>query len=483
LPESLVLAYDSQSSATQKFRLNVDRAATVDESGSVTVDDRALRPLTFTGGPSSFVAPPGVHASLTSTSDGGYDLAFYDDPDTVDHFAKSGSDVLFTARKNVYGASLSVSRDANGRVSTITPAARPAVSVTYDDSGNLQSISLPIGAATFTFDGGQLVGYASPNQKGQYSFDYQASGDTSLISAVTWPGGGNASLALNDDGTVSSITYVDSSVAVSYVSATEVDLLDGYGNTSVLGYQSGLLTSLADPDGTETYAWTDGRDMTTRVDKGGRTTSRTVDEHGHVLSSTDVLGNTTTWTWSGDRPASRAKDGIKTSYERDTYGRTLTEKITAGTETRTKTYTWTSQGLVESMTELGVTAKYTWTGTDQLLSVQKNGTTIVSYDYDDLGRTASIATAAGKTTYTYATTSDLYPNTATLPSGVVSTFDNSGSTPAATVTVQAPGASQSVSASTQFDDSGRPVGYSINNNPVASVAYSQQATPSSDGGN
>lgn len=473
LPATISLAYDSQrSDPAERFKLDWDRRATTSDSGAtVVIEDRDLRPLTFTGGP-NYQAPLGVHAELTATVDGGWDLVHYDRPDITEHFAPVNSVCCFlTSKKDTYNNTITVQRDTNLKITSITPAGRPAVTVSYDLNGKTSSVAPHLGTATFAWDGDDLVSYSPPSQSGSYIFQYSGG----KLSRVTWPGGGWANIVTESNDVTTSIEFVDNLISANYAatsSAAGVELIDKFQNLAQLTYEDGVFTAQADPDGTISYTYDTDRNLTEVTGKGGELRSRTVDSHGHELTNTDDTGTTTTYTWSDDRLATSTRDGVTTTFTRNTQGRLLTAATSGGGETQTTTYTWTSVGLFQSQSAFGVTLSYEYDSRDDLTAIKKNTVTQLAFDYDPAThRMASITSAAGTTAFAYGSSSDLIPNEVTHPSGVVSSIDTSSQFLGSSISVQRPGGASPLTLTNQFDGDGRMTGWQINYTQVATISY------------
>src|SRR5262249_17478085 len=148
----------------------------------------------------------------------------------------NGTCCLLMSKSEVYGNTIQVQRNSANKVTRITPAARPAINIGYDGSSRLESVSMVVGSAAFTWTSGKLTSFTVPNQSGNYVFEYPSSGDVYRIRNVTWPGGGAAEIITNTDNTVQSISLADNALTANYVSATRVDLTDRFTNVAQLQY-------------------------------------------------------------------------------------------------------------------------------------------------------------------------------------------------------------------------------------------------------
>jgi hypothetical protein len=469
LPRSLWLAYDGFADSSQRFRLNWDRVLTV-SGDTITVEDEALRPIVFEG--PTHAAPTGLHLELAAAGDG-YDLRTLDNADVTEHFAPSGGVCCFLARvTDVYGNSVAVERNDSNRAITISPAARPPVRIGYDGAGKLQMITTELGFATFYWNAGKLASYTPPSQGGEYTFEYQTSGDVNALSRVIWPGGAAAEIGLNADGTVRSLGFPQYSCTITYNSSSLVTVVDNYGNTSLLEYTSGVLTRVADDDGIIVYSWL-GRDLSGVTDKLGNVWSRSVNPRGHVGSESTPDGTTVMTSWNGDYAESSTQDGITTAYERNDQHRVRTETTVVGDQTYRVGYTWDENtGLMTSRTEMGVTFGFTWTPEDDRIdTIRKNGAVWAHVTYDDHRRTRTITTSSGTTTYGYASDSDLIPQTATFPNGTVATLNPNSGVNGGSLNVKAPGSATGKTLSLDFNSDGLPLSWQINGRTIGTIQY------------
>jgi RHS repeat-associated protein len=327
------------------------------------------------------------------------------------------------------GASLTFSRDAQGRITDITGPAGEHVSYTYDAAGNL---------AAFTDAAGQVT---------SYSYD----ADHDLLSIT--PPGGTAEQLSYDGGRLRQQVDGDGNV-ISY----SYDLTD---RTRTTFDPNGKLTTvttydtLGDPVRTDQHA--DGQTLTTtrtfddagrqlsQTDPLGHTTSTTYDAAGNITSQTDASGATTRYQYDGSNQLIAAigsdgqtlftigydgngnilnvtrSDGTSDSYSYDALGDPVT--IT-GPSGRTERDSYDAAGHLTAVTDpsgevttmqadgsgrplsltgpSGATTRYTWDGNGNLLSLTDGNGHTTSFTYDAFGHVLTMTDPLGHaTTYSY----------------------------------------------------------------------------------
>ncbi|RWM12892.1 MAG: hypothetical protein EOR72_20465 [Mesorhizobium sp.] len=173
--------------------------------------------------------------------------------------------------------------------------------------------------------------------------------------------------------------------------------------------------------------------LASRTDFNGRTTSYTNDSNGNETqrvedSGTGGLARTTTTTWSTTyrKPTKIVAPNLTVDLTYDTAGR-LTQRVETDTTvtrnqpTRTWTYTWTTAGLLQSVT-----------------GPRTDVTQTTSYTYDTAGNLATVTNALNQVTTVLSTNSMGLPTSVKDPNNVVTnlTYDPLGRL--LTATVQGP---------------------------------------------
>lgn len=245
-----------------------------------------------------------------------------------------------------------------GQVATVQDALGRVTSTTYDDDGRVAEVELPDGSTQlYGYDpAGNLVSYTNPDAA-ETTYTYSPTG---LLTSRTDPGGMTTEFSYDDDARVAALTRPDNS-----------DIEYGYN-------AAGELTALTHP-GTPaddvTYTYDNAARRVGVTDATGATVL-TYDKVGRLASETDGSGDTLTYTYDdGGRLTSIGYPVIgAVDYSYDD-----ADQLTAVTDwaDRTTAITWTPDGQVASQ-------------------AADNGVHQI-FDYDDVGRPATITTSADTT--------------------------------------------------------------------------------------
>jgi RHS repeat-associated protein len=258
----------------------------------------------------------------------------------------------------------SYSYDSAGNLSSVTDPRSNTTTMTYDTRGNMLTKTAP-SPLSYT----QTWTYNSRNDVSSYQ---DGRGKTTTYGYDT---AGNLTSLTDPLSHVTSIGY-DSGGKGLVVSTT-----DPRGKTTSYGYDSsGNLNQIVDPDGNTTTLThdADSGDLLTVVDPRGNvsgcscaanyTISATYDAAGHPLTTTDQLGNVTTFTY-------------------DDNGNRLTVKNALN---KTWTYAYNDANEISSVTDPnGATITNTYTVRGELAAVTDQLGHKTSFSYDDAGRLAA----------------------------------------------------------------------------------------------
>lgn len=280
--------------------------------------------------------------------------------------------------------------------------------IDYDEDGFIESIEGPEGR-TFSFnrEGAKITGIVAPDET-EYSLTYSG-GD--LISYSTPEGitttftyddhkllqknteGKTVTYQYDDDGRISARTN-ENGHTVNYAYDEEnnqTTITDPLGNYRVIEYDDGgrlthqewfTQTGYSIKDESMIYG-ADGNLLSYTDEEGNQTTYK-YDDQGNRLERTDAACNTVSWTYDTDNNLIRETDarGNITEYDYDEDRNLIETKWYIDSEPVTETREYTSEGLLESVTNA---RDYT-----------------TSYEYDDYGNLTKITEPLGKeTTFTY----------------------------------------------------------------------------------
>lgn len=409
IPLDLERTYNSLAAATNGpfgygWASSYDMSLAVDGSGNVTVSQENGSQVTFNPAPGGgYTAGQRVTATLVKNADGTYTFT----RGKRERFTFSSAGLL-TAETDLNGytttlsysgtrlatvtdpsgRTLSFAYGANGDVSSVTDSGGRTVSYGYDGSGNLTSVVDAGGGTTsFTYDANHLLLTMSDPRGGTTTNTYDASA--------------RVTTQLDPMNRRTTFSYGPSSTTVT----------DPNGNVEVQNYTNGLLISLTRGSGTPQAAtWTYGYQSPTLAptsisDPNGHTSHATYDAQANVLTKTDGLGRTTTYTYDSLNDLTEVKDPLGHSS-------TLTYDVNGNLLSKS-----------QSVTETGQTARTTYAYGDSahpgdLTSITDPGGAVWSYTYDAYGNQIKRVDPLGNVT---TTTFDVLgrPTTAVSPRGNV----------------------------------------------------------------
>ncbi len=203
---------------------------------------------------------------------------------------------LLTSVTDSSGRALTFSFGANQLVSSVTDPLGRVTHYAYDSLGNLTSVTDPLGHVTsFTYNANHLLlTMTFPNG--------QTGGPNAGSDVVnTYDGTGRVLTQTDQMGNVTTYAYSGNNFSAAGGTTT---ITDPDGNVEVESYVSGTLQSLTKGYGTASAAtWSYQYDPTTlgttsTTDPNGDTTTSSYDANGNLLSSTNALGRTTTYSYN-----------------------------------------------------------------------------------------------------------------------------------------------------------------------------------------
>lgn len=202
------------------------------------------------------------------------------------------------------GASVSMERDAQGRITAVTNAEGDRRTYVYDEAGDL--------VATTDYEGAET----------QYIYDPKHN----LLQIVDPRGQIPGTLIYDADGRIIGVIDAQGNqITLEREEGSNQEVVtDRLGNTTVLTYDPrGNIISTVDPLGNETTMTYDENDnLTSRVDPLGNVQTWTYDADGNLLTYIDPEGNTRSYEYddSGRITAETDPLGRKTQFEYDASG-------------------------------------------------------------------------------------------------------------------------------------------------------------------
>ncbi len=370
-------------------------------------------------GSGGYVRPPGKHLALTQDS-GGFTLGTKQGQSS--RFALDGR-LLSIADRN--GNTVTLGYDGSGNLSTVTDAAgRAALTVTTAGGKITEVTALGGQALQYTYNGDDLV--AVNDISGQtWTYDYDASHN--LIARGDPLGNLDSYLYDSLDRVISHVDPLGSAETFAYSSRGESAVLtDQRGFSNFFEFDAtGRAVLAADPLGNARRStWDADNNRTSTTDPRGGVTSRTFDDRGNMLTETDPAHNVTTITYdpvfnniltttdARGHTATRAYDGAGNllSVTQEVAGLPVVESFTYDSlgqlleirdaNDNPDTFTWDStKGVIVGRTDsFDQTTTYTVDDLGRVLEIEDPDNNVVTVTWDDGNRISTLTDAFGNTT-------------------------------------------------------------------------------------
>lgn len=338
------------------------------------------------------------------------------------------------------GNTTTFSYDSRNRLSGMKDAEGNQITYNYDDNGNIITANLPSGQRyNYSYDALNRIKTVTDANSTVSQFEYDANDNITKITNATGatvqlaydsvnrirkmtdPLGNNVELTYDKNGNVTSIKDRKGSISnITYDNRNRViSFTDNNGSVTTVGYDAmSNVTSLKDANtNTTTYTY----DVLNRVKRmtlpDGNYTENTYDVKNNIISRRLTNGSIINYTYDTlNRIVSKTlPDGQVYSYSYDAVGRVTSATNAAGTVV----FTYDVLNRVTSETFNGRTVKYNYSITgrtqttiypdstaitrnfdtrNRLTSIQKNGATVVSYQYNNADQVISKTFANGITT-------------------------------------------------------------------------------------
>lgn len=345
---------------------------------------------------------PGMQGAVVTLAGSTRVLTFKDQ--TVWTFDGSGRMV---AQRDRNSNQVTISRDGQGRVTTLTEPAGRQLTFTYSGTGlQISQVSDPIGRTVrYSYDGAGRLSTVTDPAGGVTSYTYDAS---HRLLTITDPRGitflrneydsaGRVIRQTQGDGGVWSFTYTLTSGLV-----TETRLTDPRGHTTTYRFNTrGYLIGQTDALGqTATLERAVGRNLLlSSTDPLGRVTRFAYDTSGNVTSVTDPQGNVRTFTYDPtfDRLASITDPlGNVTRFEYDLAGN-LTALVDPLSQRTTIAYNGVGQP-ASTTDPLGHAMTFTYDGSGNLTTITDPLGNASTRTYDLVSRLLTQTDPRGKRT-------------------------------------------------------------------------------------
>jgi len=352
--------------------------------------------------PASLTPPTGVFDTMTAYADR-YELLDKQTRLTWVFSSLQGTVLKLGSIRDQNGNTLSVARNSDGTIASVTDAAGRQATFSYNSSKRCTAINTPDGrSVSLSYDGsGNLTGVTD-----------LAGIATSYAYTL-----GNLLSAMTVAGKTTSFTY-DSALPGSVASVT-----DALGKVTVYAANSSVQTvTRTGPDGAATtYSSTNGRTSTVS-EPLGRTSSTTFNWQGLPTAVTDARGMTTSMVYDtkGDCIRSTDPKGNVTQFTYDAKSNLIAKVDPNG---NTWSYAYDASGNLTSLTTpLNRTTTFSYNGLGQMLSYTLPGGGTHTFTRDLYGNLSGMADPLGNQTLMSYDGNGLNMASSTDPRGNTTTY-------------------------------------------------------------
>jgi RHS repeat-associated protein len=396
---------------THSYAINLVQNST----GVVTITQENGSQVVFTlAANGGYNAPPRVIATLVKNSDGTF--TFTRQARQFFTFSSTGQ---LTAERDRNGYTTALAYNASGQLTTVTDPSGRNLILTYNGS-NLASVTDPDGRQVrFVYDSSGNLATVTDVNGGKSSFTYSPA---HLLVTITDPRGGVVTNNYDSSNRVISQTdQLKRNTKFSY-SRTTTTITDPQGNVTKETYNKfKQRITLAKGFGTTSAAtWQFTYDPATFginsvTDPNSHTSTRTYDESGNPLESTDALGRVTTRTWDAMNDLTSATDplGVTTALTYDANGNLLTRStpLTGTTEVQIYAYQYGDTSHPGDVTGVvdpnGKTTTYTYDANGDRVTATDPLGHVTELSYNGIGWLSTLTNPRGKvTTYAYSNFGD-----------------------------------------------------------------------------
>jgi len=426
---SLVRYYNSGAIDATGFganwRSNYDRSLLNFVSSSVAQLTRADGRLdTFRLKSGQWQSDPDVTTVLAAVSDAGgvptgWTLTREDDQ--VETYGLDGKLVSIATRA---GRVTRLSYGGDGRLATVVDPFGRTLAFSYTPAGQVDHVTAPDGGIySYAYDpSNNLISATYPDGSTRRYLYQNAAFPHALTGIVDENGVQFASYAYDSQGRAVSTEHAGGvgRIAVAYYGDGSSTITDALGRSRIYRFQTqyGMLKPIAvDGPCTDCDAKSYGYDaagfLASKMDRNGNLTAFARDPRGLETSRIEAVGTAhartigTTWHPKFHLPAAINEPGRTTTFTYDGSGDLLKEKITAGGQTRARSYTYNAIGQVLTIdgprTDIADVSRLTYDGQGNLASVADPVGRLTRFtSYDANGRLLSMTDANGLvTTFAY----------------------------------------------------------------------------------
>ena len=328
-------------------------------------------------------------------------------------FSYTGTNLRIDQITDPLGRTVRYTYDAQGRLERVTDPAGGLTQYTYDANHRLLTITDPrnITFLTNEFDAQGRVSRQTQADGGVFTFEYAVSGGFITSTKVTDPRGNATTSRFNSAGYL--IQQTDAlGQTTSFERQPGTNLLlsttDPLGRVTRFTYDaSGNVTSVTDPlNNTRTFTYDPTFNKVTSItDPLGNLTTFEYNAQGNLISTTDPVQNTrppadrlkTTFTYNtAGQPLTTADPlGNTTTFEYDSTGNLVRIIDSLGNPT-TRSYDTVSR-LITQTDALGKTTRFSYDALNRLASILDALNGVTTFGYDPNGNLLTVTDARGNT--------------------------------------------------------------------------------------
>ena len=395
-----------------------DVQAIVDEEGNVTIENSGTQRLFNLREDGSYVGATGDFATLTLDGDvyrleeQGGTVTVFRPNGSLDFIEDSNGNRItaeysagqLTGLTATNGDSLTLTRNGNNRITSVTDSVGRTTTYNYDATGELLlDVTSPEGTTSYTYDDNFAITSIADGNGTEASFEYDDQGR--LIRESFNEGAEEITYSYDDNGEV---TVTDASGATTQLSLNDrgqvAQLEDALGRNLRISYdEAGNPTRITAPDNSVLgFTYDDEGNLLSQVNPLGQRTEFTYESNFDLLESvTDPRGNAISYDYdeSGNLLSINYADASVETFDYDEEGN-ITESVNRRAQEISYTYNTRGQLLDQNNAD-GSFNQYTYDERGNLTSAtDSNGTTTLEYDEGD--RLTQITYANGRSlAYTY----------------------------------------------------------------------------------
>ncbi len=312
----------------------------------------------------------------------------------------------------------------NQCLAAIRNADGESISFTYDDSGNLLTVSdfTGVGYLVNTYDGKQrIVGQSMTGRaENRVVYDEEAR-ETYFHTGDRY----YTKYTYDTDGNITDIRNSKTGIHNKFDDSSRlIEQTDVFGNVTKMEYDSrGRMTKIIYPDGTEEtisynennqptsvsnrnntviyYTYDDRNNLISMTDENGNVSSYEYDNYDNLTAYTDRNGSLWTYTYDDRNHLQEASDclGNKYQYAHDDAGRLTSYTSPAG---HTVEYTYSKDGDLLSISDADGESLYSYDANGSCIGITDRMGNSQQFEYNVAGQLISVTDAMGAThTFTY----------------------------------------------------------------------------------